>query len=122
MIIQRYLNKPLLWDKYYKFDIRIYALLATTNPCILFYKFVKVRICASKFEELKLENPVDDVSDDDAEQKQIDITDKQELSKHISNSTLSRANKEFDRKTSTINGSRHYQIMMVLLNLCMLWL
>ena len=108
VIIQNYINKPLLFDTFYKFDIRIYALLASTNPCVMFYKFVKVRICASKFEEFKLENPIDDEQniedEDDDEKVDINITNKQELSKHISNSTMSRANKEFDKKTSTING------------------
>ena len=105
VVIQRYLNKPLLWDKYYKFDIRVLTLLATTNPCILFYKLGKVRICAAKFEEFKLQNPMDhDRSDDEKEMNYIE--DKTELSKHISNSSLSRVNEEFDAETSTINGRK----------------
>ncbi len=82
------MNKPLLFDKFYKFDIRIYALLASTNPCILFYRLVKLRVCASKYDDLLSGQ----------------VTDKKALSAHISNSTMSRGNKAFDPKTSTING------------------
>eukprot|EP01083_Nonionella_stella_P031342 85830_1 len=105
VIIQKYLNKPLLFDRFYKFDIRIYALLATTNPSVLFYKFVKLRICASKYNDLLLENPMDSVnSDEDDEEKEMNITDRAELSKHISNSTMARGTKGFDKRSSTING------------------
>ena len=53
IIVQQYIDKPLLYDKAYKFDLRVYSLVACSNPCILFYHIGKMRVCGVKYNDLR---------------------------------------------------------------------
>lgn len=49
LIIQEYIDAPLLVDDLYKFDLRCYCLIAHTNPTIALFHPGKMRICAKKY-------------------------------------------------------------------------
>jgi len=46
LIAQAYVNNPLLLDRNNKFDFRVYMLIASTNPFIVYYHdgFIKVSV------------------------------------------------------------------------------
>eukprot|EP01084_Bolivina_argentea_P191056 328204_1 len=96
VIFQKYIDNPLLFDNHYKTDLRIWVLVATTNPCVLFYKFIKQRICATEYHLYEYDKNQSGI--------QVSITNKSELHGHVSSSTQARAHKKFDPNTSTING------------------
>ena len=60
LIVQQYVDRPLLFNESFKFDLRVYALIATTNPCVLLYHIGKMRVCGVKYTDLSRAN------DDDA--------------------------------------------------------
>jgi tubulin polyglutamylase TTLL1 len=46
-VLQRYIGDPLLLDRHNKFDFRIYMLIASTNPLIVYYHdgFLRLSLC-----------------------------------------------------------------------------
>lgn len=95
LILQQYIDKPLLFNGSYKFDLRVYSLLASTNPCILFYHIGKMRICGVKYSDFSK------VDEDDAKQ----MMDSEELLYgHLSNCKIQRSHNDYDHNSSSIDG------------------
>ena len=97
LILQQYIDKPLLFNNGYKFDLRVYTLLASTNPCILFYHIGKMRICGVKY------NNLSNMNDDDTK----DMMESEELLYgHLSNCKIQRSHNNYDRNSSSIDGQK----------------
>ena len=58
-VAQKYVANPLLLDKQNKFDFRIYMLVASVNPLIVYYHDGFLRVSLSKY---------------DKDSKEVDIT------------------------------------------------
>jgi len=86
-VIQAYIDKPLLYNGKYKFDLRIYTLIAATNPCILFYYRGKQRLCATEYSN------------------NIDFNDINYKFSHLTNCKIQRKHADFDSQNSTTNGN-----------------
>ena len=81
MIVQQYVDRPLLFNDAFKFDLRVYALVATTNPCVLLYHIGKMRVCGVKYTDLSTAN------DDDAKNM---MESDDFLAAHLSNAYVQR--------------------------------
>jgi len=57
-VAQKYISNPLLLDKQNKFDFRIYMLIASTNPLIVYYHDGFLRVSLSKYEKESKEKNV----------------------------------------------------------------
>ena len=58
MVVQEYLNKPLLWDGY-KIDLRIYVLVTNCDPLRIFlYQDGLVRLSTEKYSSASEKNLV----------------------------------------------------------------
>jgi len=51
IIVQKYISNPLLLDKQNKFDFRIYMLVASANPLIVYYHDGFLRVSLSKYDK-----------------------------------------------------------------------
>ena len=49
LVISKYIADPFLVDNKYKNDLRVYVLVAKTNPCICFFHGGKMRLSAHKY-------------------------------------------------------------------------
>eukprot|EP01083_Nonionella_stella_P158657 516643_1 len=95
IVIQQYIDRPLLFNEKYKFDLRVYALLATTNPCVLFFHHGKMRACGVAY------NDVSDLNDE--EMKEM-LYGKQDLFGHLSNCKVQRSHDQYDHSSSSVGG------------------
>ena len=57
-VAQKYISNPLVLDKQNKFDFRIYMLVASTNPMIVYYHDGFLRVSLSKYEKASKEKNV----------------------------------------------------------------
>ncbi len=57
-VAQTYISNPLLLDRQNKFDFRIYMLVASTNPLIVYYHDGFLRVSLSKYEKESKEKNV----------------------------------------------------------------
>merc|ERR1712129_424504 len=89
------IDKPLLFNKNYKFDLRVYSLVASADPSILFYHFGKMRVCGVKYDNLRLV--------DEANAQQIMANDDL-LFGHLSNCKVQRSHASYDAMSSSIQG------------------
>jgi len=55
LIVQRYVNDPLLLDFNNKFDFRVYVLIASTNPLILFYHDGFLRVALNQYDKTSID-------------------------------------------------------------------
>jgi len=51
LVAQKYVSNPLLLDKQNKFDFRIYMLVASVNPLIVYYHDGFLRVSLSKYDK-----------------------------------------------------------------------
>jgi len=51
LMAQKYIGNPLLLDMNNKFDIRVYLLIASTNPVIAFYHDGYLRVSVNPFDK-----------------------------------------------------------------------
>jgi len=51
LVAQKYISNPLLLDKQNKFDFRIYMLVASVNPLIVYYHDGFLRVSLSKYDQ-----------------------------------------------------------------------
>ena len=87
-ILQEYIDKPLLYKGKFKFDLRVYTLVATTNPCLLFFHKGKMRICGVEYKDIsKYSNNNNDY-----------------MYGHLTNCKIQRSHKDYNSLNSTING------------------
>ena len=86
-VIQKYIDKPLLYNGKYKFDLRIYTLVASTNPCLLFYYKGKQRICATEYSN------------------NINFDNDNYMYSHLTNCKIQRKHINYDSQKSTTNGN-----------------
>jgi len=82
IVISEYISNPLLISGGRKFDLRVYCLVAVTNPTVAFFHIGKCRMCGVKYN--------DDLSDTFA---------------HLTNSTLQRKHDDYNHDDSKINGN-----------------
>ena len=51
LVAQKYIGNPLLLDKQNKFDFRIYMLVASVDPLIIYYHDGFLRVSLSKYDK-----------------------------------------------------------------------
>jgi len=51
LIAQAYINNPLLLDRNNKFDFRVYMLIASTNPFIVYYHDGFIKLSVNPYEK-----------------------------------------------------------------------
>jgi len=87
MVVQEYLNKPLLWDGY-KIDLRIYVLVTNCDPLRIFlYQDGLVRLSTEKYSS--------------ASEKNLD-----QLYMHLTNYSVNKTNENFERHNDMDRGSK----------------
>jgi len=82
IVISEYISNPLLISGGRKFDLRVYCLVAVTNPTVAFFHIGKCRMCGVQYNE--------DLSDTFA---------------HLTNSHLQRKHDDYNHDNSKINGN-----------------
>eukprot|EP01083_Nonionella_stella_P135191 411229_1 len=95
IIVQQYIDRPLLFNEKYKFDLRVYGLLATTNPCVLLYHIGKMRVCGVAY---------NDISAMDRDDMKEMLLGKEFLYGHLSNCKIQRKHDNYDHASACISG------------------
>ena len=60
LVISKYINNPLLYKNKYKFDTRIYVMIAKTNPIIAYYAGMKCRLSTKEYDVKSINDQDDD--------------------------------------------------------------